>query len=160
MVLKRQLVDVGTNWQWHFGIIKGQGIGLLSFSPKHSRSWGKHCLVLFNPESQSLSSNYFCIPNIGSKQPLSNGGLRVSNSSNGKNGKNNDHRIILNPFKWSLNSSNNKKQSSVESQQQQRNPGNGGVNFYAHHPRYYHQHQMHHHQPHQAQPQKPACRLA
>jgi len=102
--------------------------------------------------------------NSGSKQPLSNGGLRVSNSSNGKNGKNNDHRIILNPFKWSLNSSNNKKQSSVnldrESQQQQRNPGNGGVNFYAHHPRYYHQHQMHHHQPHQAQPQKPACRLA
>jgi len=99
----------------------------------------------------------------GSKQH--NGGLRVSNGvSNGKNGKN-DHRIILNPFKWSLNSNNKSRSSSVTNgesahSQQQKNAGNGGgVNFYAHHPRYYHQHQIHHHQPHQAQ-QKPACRLA
>jgi len=100
-----------------------------------------------------------------SKQHL-NGGLRVSNSngSTGKNGKNhgNDHRIILNPFKWSLN---NKRSSTVVNgngiteSATQKNSGNGGVSFYAHHPRYYHQHQIHPHvQSHQAQ-QKPACRM-
>ena len=100
-----------------------------------------------------------------SKQHL-NGGLRVSNSngSTGKNGKNhgNDHRIILNPFKWSLN---NKRNSTVVNgngiteSATQKNSGNGGVSFYAHHPRYYHQHQIHPHvQSHQAQ-QKPACRM-
>jgi hypothetical protein len=40
------LVDFGTNWPWSFRIIERQGIGLLSFSLKHSRSWDNPCLVL------------------------------------------------------------------------------------------------------------------
>ena len=81
-------------------------------------------------------------------QQHSNGKSNHYFSTNFRRDTGKSDRIILNPFKWSRNG-NNQRQNG-------RNEQNGG--FYAHHPRYYHQHHLHI-SPQQQPPQKPSCRM-